>query len=131
MPSRARLCIGKLVIRRDANVTEPSSGFTTPTIMLNVVVLPAPFGPSSPTISPAPTLTETPLTTRRPRYSFTSFSVVSRRSFEGVAEFAMSKSGWQWLGVGDSINILDRARREVSFGSRQISLLNRRRREIG
>src|ERR1019366_567691 len=45
--------------------------------MLNVVVLPAPFGPSSPTISPAPTLTETPLTTRRPRYSFTSFSVMS------------------------------------------------------
>src|SRR5579862_5761408 len=47
--------------------------------MLKVVVLPAPFGPSNPTISPALTLTETPLTTRRPRYSFISFSVTSKR----------------------------------------------------
>src|SRR5450755_1554008 len=91
MPSRARLCIGKLVIRRDANVTEPSSGFTTPTIMLNVVVLPAPFGPSSPTISPAPTLTETPLTTRWPRYSFTRFSVTSNWPFNSVAAVSISK----------------------------------------
>src|SRR5436190_763403 len=45
--------------------------------MLNVVVLPAPFGPSSPTISPAATVMEMPLTTRRWRYSLTSFSVRS------------------------------------------------------
>src|SRR6266699_1033731 len=43
--------------------------------MLKAVVLPAPFGPSSPTISPAATVMETPLTTRRWRYSLTSFSV--------------------------------------------------------
>src|SRR6266487_4070935 len=43
--------------------------------MLKVVVLPAPFGPSSPTISPAATVIEMPLTTRRWRYSLTSFSV--------------------------------------------------------
>src|SRR6267378_520169 len=43
--------------------------------MLKVVVFPAPLGPSKPTISPAPTLMETPLTTRRCRYSLTSFSV--------------------------------------------------------
>src|SRR6266498_200324 len=43
--------------------------------MLKVVVLPAPFGPSSPTISPATTVMEMPLTTRRWRYSLTSLSV--------------------------------------------------------
>src|ERR1700757_688060 len=45
--------------------------------MLKEVVLPAPFGPSNPTISPALTWIETPLTTRRWRYCFTSLSVVS------------------------------------------------------
>ena len=76
---------------RPANFTAPSSGFTTPTTMLNVVVLPAPFGPSSPTISPAPTATETPLTTRRPRYSFASFSVASSTPF--VCDAAVSIQG--------------------------------------
>ena len=56
--------------------------FTMPTTMLNVVVLPAPFGPSSPTISPAPTATDTPSTTRRwPRYTLASFSVASNTPF--------------------------------------------------
>src|ERR1043166_7996100 len=43
--------------------------------MLKVVVFPAPFGPSSPTISPAATVMEMSLTTRRWRYSLTRFSV--------------------------------------------------------
>ena len=77
MPSRARLCIGRRVMSRDWNFTAPSSGLMTPTTMLKVVVLPAPLGPSRPTISPAATVMETPLTTRRWRYSFTSFSVAS------------------------------------------------------
>lgn len=46
--------------------------------MLNVVVFPRSLGPSKPTISPAPTVMETPFTTRRWPYSFTSFSVCSR-----------------------------------------------------
>src|SRR5262245_61607101 len=46
--------------------------------MLKVVVLPAPLGPSRPTISRADTSMETPLTTRRRRYAFTSFSVTSK-----------------------------------------------------
>src|SRR5438445_5033138 len=62
------------------NFTAPSSGRMTPTTRLKVVVLPAPFGPSKPTISPAETLMDTPLTTRRWRYSFTSFSVASSGS---------------------------------------------------
>src|ERR1035437_7703057 len=59
--------------------------------MLNVVVLPAPFGPSNPTISPAPTCTETPLTTRRPRYSFARFSVTSNWPFNSVAAVSISE----------------------------------------
>jgi hypothetical protein len=46
--------------------------------MLNVVVFPAPFGPSNPTISPAATVIETPFTTRRRRYSFINPSVRKR-----------------------------------------------------
>ena len=48
----------------------PSVGSSTPRIMLIVVVLPAPFGPSSPTISPAPTSNETLSTATVPRYCF-------------------------------------------------------------
>src|ERR1035437_206839 len=59
--------------------------------MLNVVVLPAPFGPSNPTISPAPTLTETSLTTRRPRYSFARFSVTSNWPFNSVGAVSISE----------------------------------------
>src|SRR5215469_3976140 len=63
--------------------------------MLNVVVLPAPFGPSRPTISPALTFTETPLTTRRPRYSLASWSVASKvPAAELAAIFSRSELDW-------------------------------------
>src|SRR5260221_11578960 len=79
MPRRARLCIGSRVTFLSRNLTARPSGRTTPTTMLNVVVLPAPLGPSRPTTSLALTWMETPLTTRRLRYSFTRFSVLRRR----------------------------------------------------
>src|SRR5438034_5321704 len=66
--------MGRRVIFLSSNCTAPSSGLTTPTTMLNVVVLPAPFGPSRPTISAAATVSDTPLTTRLRRYCFTSLS---------------------------------------------------------
>ena len=44
--------------------TAPASGATTPRIMSSVVVLPAPFGPSSATRSPACTTRSTPSTAR-------------------------------------------------------------------
>ena len=47
--------------------TSPSSGDTTPRIMSSVVVLPAPFGPSSATRSPACTTRSTPSTARARR----------------------------------------------------------------
>ena len=42
----------------------PEVGSSTPRIMLIVVVLPAPLGPMSPTISPGETEKETPSTAR-------------------------------------------------------------------
>ncbi len=45
---------------------EPASGISTPRIMLMVVVLPAPLGPTRPTISPRPTLKEIPSTATAP-----------------------------------------------------------------
>src|SRR5947209_8533959 len=92
MPSRARLCIGRRVTFLSSNLTAPASGRTTPTTMLKVVVLPAPFGPSNPTISPALTLMETPLTTRRWRYSFTRLSVV-----RSVPNGAVTTVGVSWV----------------------------------
>src|SRR5688572_5895726 len=56
--------------------------------MLNVVVLPAPFGPSKPTISPGPTWIETPLTTRRLRYAFCRRSVTSSAWSEAASDCA-------------------------------------------
>ena len=55
MPSRARLNMGRRVQSLPPSWTEPASGSTTPTVILKLVVLPAPFGPSRPTISPGST----------------------------------------------------------------------------
>jgi hypothetical protein len=46
--------------------TRPPSGRTRPTTIEKIVVLPAPFGPRRPTISPAATSTDTSRTTVRP-----------------------------------------------------------------
>ena len=62
---RARY-IGSVVMSCPSRSTEPASGATSPTTIENVVVFPAPFGPSSPTTSPAETRTDTPATTVRP-----------------------------------------------------------------
>ena len=66
MPARARRYIGISVTFRAPRRTSPESGVTRPTTIEKVVVLPAPFGPRRPTISPAPTSSETWLTTARP-----------------------------------------------------------------
>ena len=67
MPSRARWYIGMRVTSRPSNQTSPSSGVIIPMVERKLVVLPAPFGPSRPTISAASTSKLTPSTTlRRP-----------------------------------------------------------------
>jgi hypothetical protein len=65
MPSRARRYIGMRVISSPSNQTSPSSGVIIPMVERKLVVLPAPLGPSRPTISAASTSNVTPSTTRR------------------------------------------------------------------
>src|SRR3954470_19124585 len=58
MPAAQIWCGGKPVMSRPAKVMRPDSGLWKPAIAANSVVLPAPLGPISPTISPAPTSSE-------------------------------------------------------------------------
>src|ERR1700742_1213584 len=55
MPSRHRPAASSLVTVRPANRTAPALGARSPEIRPNRLVLPAPFGPTMPTVSPAPT----------------------------------------------------------------------------
>src|SRR4051794_37888151 len=77
MPFRARTYIGSSVTSSESRITRPESGAASPTVMANVVVLPAPFGPSRPTISPEDTSMLTPRTTVRPPYDLVSWIVRS------------------------------------------------------
>ena len=72
MPFRARTYIGSLVTSSLSSVTRPESGAIKPTTRENVVVFPAPLGPSRPTTSPEATSRLTPRTTVRPLYDFVS-----------------------------------------------------------
>ena len=57
---------------RPPTSTVPASGASRPTAMCTVVLLPAPFGPSSPKTSPFPTVSERPSTAVCEPYRFTS-----------------------------------------------------------
>src|ERR1041385_1719288 len=88
MPFRARRYIGSSVTSCPFNSTRPESGAVRPTVMWNVVVLPAPFGPSKPTTSPDETSRLTPRTTVRPPYYLVSWcvrSVAIRRDAHSLA----------------------------------------------
>jgi hypothetical protein len=58
-PAVAMRCGGKPSMRPPASHTEPASAPSWPLMMLKQVVLPAPLGPISATISPAPSAKET------------------------------------------------------------------------
>src|SRR5882672_3962092 len=58
MPSRQRRWGGSRVMSLPPNDTRPASARRSPLIRLNSVVLPAPFGPSTPSVSPAATDSE-------------------------------------------------------------------------
>src|ERR1700722_1204700 len=58
MPIRARLYVGMPVRWVPSKTISPSSGRSCPHTQLNSVVLPAPFGPTNPTLSPAATSNE-------------------------------------------------------------------------
>src|SRR3954451_10805394 len=70
MPFRARTYIGSSVTSTPSSSTRPDSGAVSPTTMENVVVLPAPFGPSRPMTSPDAISRLTPRTTVRPPEDF-------------------------------------------------------------
>src|SRR5262249_48983501 len=77
IPLRARTYMGSEVTSWLSSSTRPLSGPVNPTTMPNVVVFPAPFGPSNPTTSPDDTSRLTSRTTVRPLYDFVSPSVCS------------------------------------------------------
>ena len=64
IPTRARWWVLSFDTSRPSRTTLPDVGVITPQIALNVVVLPAPFGPMSPQIRPPSTRSDTPPTAR-------------------------------------------------------------------
>ncbi len=66
IPRRVRRCGRIRVIDSPLQLSEPASGATKPQITLNSVVLPAPFGPITPSTSPAWTSSETPSSATTP-----------------------------------------------------------------
>ena len=65
-PMRAILCDGQPATSTPLMRTEPASGRSMPMISFITVDLPEPFGPMSPKILPAPTLSVIALTATRP-----------------------------------------------------------------
>src|SRR6185437_2503647 len=66
MPERAMSSERIPRIERPPISTSPALGVTAPMIAINVELLPAPFGPTSPTISPRPTSSDTSRTAATP-----------------------------------------------------------------
>src|SRR5215468_4918417 len=82
MPSRHRAAESSRVTLRPANLTWPAPGDRSPEIRPNRLVLPAPFGPTIPTVSPAPTENDrsSAMTTRPNRFVTWSSSSNGHRS---------------------------------------------------
>ena len=70
MPSRHRAAAPSLVTVRPAKEMPPPPGDRSPEMRPNRLVLPAPFGPTIPTVSPGPTLNDrsSAMTTRPNRF---------------------------------------------------------------
>src|SRR5438477_12101625 len=66
MPACATRYAGSPAISFPRKSTEPAVGRNAPAIRLKVVLLPEPFGPMRPRISPSATSKDTPLTARKP-----------------------------------------------------------------
>src|SRR5271155_4905013 len=69
-PSRHRAAASSLVTVRPAKRTSPAPGARSPEMRPNRLVLPAPFGPTIPTASPDPTVSDrsSAMTTRPNRF---------------------------------------------------------------
>src|ERR1700677_674170 len=70
MPSLHRAAASSLVTGRPAKETIPAPGDRSPEMRPNRLVLPAPFGPTIPTVSPGPTVNDrsSAMTTRPNRF---------------------------------------------------------------
>src|ERR1700750_2516752 len=94
MPSRHRAAASSLVTGRPPKAMVPAPGDRSPEMRPNRLVLPAPFGPTIPTVSPGPTANErSSAMTTRPNlfvtWSSSSRGLVIRllvRRFEGSRE---------------------------------------------
>src|SRR3954464_2144763 len=71
MPPLIIRCGASPAISAPANVIEPAVGTSVPDSMLKIVLLPEPFGPIRPRISPCSTLNDTLLTAVKPPKRFT------------------------------------------------------------
>src|SRR5437764_15383334 len=91
MPACATRYAGSPPISAPRKRTEPTVGFSAPAIRLKVVLLPEPFGPIRPRISPSATSKETFLTARKPSKLLVSPSTLStyrvKRSELRIADF--------------------------------------------
>src|SRR5450759_1202865 len=65
MPRRIRSCTGTSDRSRERKTMRPATGFTIPPTALTSEDLPAPFGPTMPTISPSSTRRSMPSTARK------------------------------------------------------------------
>src|SRR5882757_8656986 len=77
MPRLMMLCGARPAISTPSNFIEPADGGKVPDSMLKIVLLPEPFGPIRPRISPCSTLNDTLLTAVKPPKHFTNPSTVS------------------------------------------------------
>src|SRR5690242_20784205 len=77
MPRLMIRCGGRPASSWPSNAIEPAVGGNVPESMLKIVLLPDPFGPIRPRISPFSTLNDTLLTARKPPNRFTRPSTTS------------------------------------------------------
>ena len=77
MPLLMMRCGATPAISAPSNTIDPAVGVSVPDSMLKIVLLPEPFGPIRPRISPCSTLNDTLLTAVKPPKRFTNPSTVS------------------------------------------------------
>src|SRR6266446_3165718 len=84
MPRLMIRCGGRPASSAPANFIDPADGTSVPESRLKIVLLPEPFGPIRPRISPSSTLNETLLTAVKPPKRLTSPATSSTRSLRRV-----------------------------------------------
>ena len=80
MPRLMIRCGARPAISAPSNMIEPAVGGSVPDSMLKIVLLPEPFGPIRPRISPCSTRNDTLLTAVKPPKRFTNPLTVSTPS---------------------------------------------------